>query len=66
MLPDKKEKLLKYIQDALFAATDLQQDLFHKTPQNYHISGNKWIAERGIEIISKALKRAAEIEKICL
>ena len=63
MLPDKKEKLLKYIQDALYAANELQNSLSFKTFQDYHISGNRWIAERGIEIISEALKRAIQIEE---
>ena len=63
MLPDDKERLLKYLHDALFAADELLENTSSKTPKDYNISGTKWIVERGIEIISEALKRAVQIEE---
>ena len=58
MLPEEKERLLKYLYDALNAANDIDINTTGLKPQNFEMNNIKWIAERGIEIISEALKRA--------
>ena len=61
MLPKDKERLLKYLDDALLAANEL--DTYGVlSPHKFAINNVKWIAERGIEIISEALKRALAIQ----
>jgi uncharacterized protein with HEPN domain len=61
MQPESKQRLLKYLQDALSAAQDVSMNTIGLGPQNYYYSNIKWIAERGIEIISEALKRSSVI-----
>jgi uncharacterized protein with HEPN domain len=61
-LPDH-ERLKKYLLDALEAATYLQSALAGKAVGEYFDKGVKWIAERGIELTSEALKRAYRIER---
>jgi uncharacterized protein with HEPN domain len=62
MQPDDRLRLLKYLQDALSAANEIDMDTAGLSPQNFYFNNIKWIAERGIEIISEALKRAIVIE----
>jgi uncharacterized protein with HEPN domain len=62
MLPEEKEKLLKYLTDALNAAIQIEMDTTGLSPKQFHFNNIKWLVERGIEIISEALKRASLIE----
>ncbi len=62
MQPDQIIKLLKYLNDALYAAQEIQINTLELTVKNYSQSATKWIVERGIEIISEGLKRASLIE----
>ena len=62
MLPEEKERLLKYLYDALNAARDIDFDTTGLNPQNFEFNNIKWIAERGIKIIGEALKRANFIQ----
>jgi uncharacterized protein with HEPN domain len=64
MLPEEKERLLKYLYDALNAANDIDINTTGLKPQNFEMNNIKWIAERGIEIISEALKRATMLEPL--
>ena len=61
MQPKEKERLLKYLFDALLAAEELET-YGGLNPSKFAINNVKWIAERGIEIISEALKRAQVIQ----
>ena len=58
MLPDEKIRLLKYLQDALSAAQSVKDATLELSVKSYHFNNIKWLVERGIEIISEALKRA--------
>lgn len=62
MRDDEKERLLKYLQDALSAADEIYMDTVGLGSQNFYFNNIKWIVERGIEIISEALKRAIVID----
>ena len=55
---EHKERLLKYLYDALSAAENVTLDMEGISVRNYQFNNIRWIAERGIEIISEALKRA--------
>ncbi len=61
MQPKEKERLLKYLDDALLAANELET-YGVLSPSKFAFNNVKWIAERGIEIISEALKRAQVIQ----
>ena len=61
MQPEEKNKLLKYLQDALSAAQSVEADTLELSVKSYHFNNIKWLVERGIEIISEALKRAASL-----
>ena len=52
---------MKYLYDALLAADELET-YSGLNPSKFAVNNVKWIAERGIEIISEALKRAQKIE----
>ncbi|MCY7293251.1 MAG: hypothetical protein LH615_13820 [Ferruginibacter sp.] len=62
---EDKERLLKYLYDALSAAESISMDMEGLSVTNYHFNNIRWIAERGIEIISEALKRASFCLMIC-
>jgi uncharacterized protein with HEPN domain len=62
MQPDDRLRLLKYLEDALSAANEIDIHTVGLSPQNFYFNNVKWIVERGIEIISAALKRAIAIE----
>lgn len=62
MQPEIKVRLLKYLSDALFAAEQVVENTFNIRLKDYHTSNVKWMVERGIEIISEALKRASVLE----
>ena len=57
----EKERLLKYLNDALLAANELESYGVLR-PSKFAFNNVKWIAERGIEIISEALKRVLVIQ----
>lgn len=59
---DNKVRLLKYLNDALAAAQEIEIDTIGLSEKNYYFNNIKWIVERGIEIISEALKRANAID----
>ena len=61
MQPNEKERLLKYLYDALLTAIELES-YGVLSPSKFAFNNVKWIAERGIEIISEALKRAQTLE----
>ncbi len=63
MQPDVKTRLSKYLYDVLIAAEELAENTSNKASKEYSFSNTKWIAERGIEIINEALKRATQIEQ---
>ena len=63
MRPEEKERLLKYLYDALNAARDIDFNTTGLNPKkNFEFNNIKWIAERGIKIIGEALKRANFIQ----
>ena len=62
MQPEEKEKLLKYLTDALDAAEQIKMDTLGLSSKSFFTNNIKWLVERGIEIISEALKRASQIE----
>ena len=57
----EKRRLLKYLNDAFLATNDLI-DLKLSNAQQLSDNYLKWIIERGIEIISEALKRASVLK----
>ncbi len=59
---ENKIKLLKFLDDALNAAEEIELNTLGLSLKSYKFSNIKWIAERGIEIVSEALKRASIIE----
>ena len=61
MKPEQNLRLIKYLYDALLAAEEV--DTYKEVSLgNFKYNTVKWIVERGIEIISEALKRALIIE----
>lgn len=62
MQPDEKRRLLKYLSDALAAAAEVQTETLGLSEGSYYFINVKWLVERGIEIISEALKRALAID----
>ena len=58
---EDRQKLLKYLYDALAAAETIEIDTLGLSVNNYYFNNIKWIVERGIEIISEALKRASAL-----
>ncbi|MDQ6610616.1 MAG: DUF86 domain-containing protein [Bacteroidota bacterium] len=62
MQPDEVSRLLKYLNDALSAAEEIEINTIGLSERNYYFNNIKWIVERGIEIISAALKRANLID----
>ena len=60
MQPEGKIPLLKYLNDALNAAQTILVQTQGLTLNEYYQNKVKWIIERGIEIISEALKRAIQ------
>lgn len=62
MQPDNKIKLLKYLEDALNAAEEIELLSSGLPVQNFDVANVKWVIERGIEIVSEALKRATVLE----
>lgn len=62
MQPEEKQRLLKYLQDALSAAHEIERNTLGLGPHNFYFSNIRWLVERGIEIVSEALKRASSIE----
>ncbi len=63
MLPDETTRLLKYLNDALAAAQEVHINTVGLSEGSYFFNNIKWIVERGIEIISEALKRANTINE---
>lgn len=61
MQPDLRLRLLKYLNDALAAANEIDSATVGLSERSYYFNNIKWIVERGIEIISEALKRASAI-----
>lgn len=61
MRPDEKLRLLKYLNDALAAAQEIDTATVGLSEKSYYFNNVKWLVERGIEIISEALKRASAI-----
>jgi len=53
---------LKYLYDALYAADEIGTSTLGVAVGNYQTSNIKWMVERGIEIISEAMKRASVLE----
>ena len=62
MQPDNKIKLLKYLEDALNAAEEIELLSSGLTVRSFDVTDVKWVVERGIEIVSEALKRASMLE----
>lgn len=62
MQSDNRTRLLKYLNDALAAAEEVQINTVGLSEKNYYFNNIKWLVERGIEIISEALKRATVVE----
>jgi uncharacterized protein with HEPN domain len=62
MESEDRERLLKYLYDALSAAEEVVMNTLELSLRNYYYINIRWIAERGIEIISEALKRANKIQ----
>jgi uncharacterized protein with HEPN domain len=62
MLPEERMRLLKYLEDALAAAKEIHTETVGLSEGNYYFNNIKWLVERGIEIISEALKRANSID----
>jgi uncharacterized protein with HEPN domain len=62
MQPEIKLRLLKYLYDTLNAAEEIIINTGDLEVTTYQSSNIKWIVERGIEIISEALKRASVLE----
>ena len=58
METENKERLLKYLHDALAAAHHIDNSTVGLSLRNYEFNNIKWTVERGIEIISEALKRS--------
>ena len=61
METENKERLLKYLYDALSAAENIDSSTVGLSLRNYEFNNIKWIVERGIEIISEALKRSTHM-----
>lgn len=61
MQHEGQQKLIKYLNDALIAAENIRESTLELSVSNYYFTNTKWIIERGIEIISEALKRAMSI-----
>lgn len=61
-MPSDKVRLLKYLTDALDAAHQVHSNTLGIEPRLFFQNNIKWLVERGIEIISEALKRAHAIE----
>ena len=61
MQPDEKERLLKYLTDVVITAKELNNFRDQKL-EAYLIKRNRWFVERGLEIISEALKKAISIQ----
>ncbi len=53
---ENKIKLLKFLEDALNAAEEIELNTLGLSVRSYEVSNIKWVVERGIEIISEALK----------
>lgn len=62
MKPDSTIRLLKYLNDALAAAEEIHIATVGLNEKNFYFNNIKWHVERGIEIISEALKRALQVE----
>jgi uncharacterized protein with HEPN domain len=62
MQPDERLRLLKYLQDALSAAEEIQKFTFGANENDFDNNNIKWFVERGIEILSEALKRAKVVQ----
>ena len=58
-----KERLLKYLYDAHSAAETIITDTYGLSVNSYQFNNIRWLVERGIEIISEALKRATYLQK---
>src|SRR5690242_3049126 len=62
MQPELTVRLLKYLYDTLNAAEEIIINTDGLDVTKYQSSSIKWIVERGIEIISEALKRASVLD----
>ena len=56
---ENKERLLKYLYDAQSAIESIFIEVEGLSVRNYEHNNIRWIVERGIEIISEALKRSS-------
>ena len=59
---DSNVRLLKYLNNALAAAQEIEISTTGLSERNFYFNNIKWLVERGIEIISEALKRATAID----
>ncbi len=62
MPANEQLRLLKYLGDALSAAHEIQVHTIGLSERNFFQTNIKWLVERGIEIISEALKRPRTIQ----
>ena len=59
---ENKERLLKYLYDAQSAIESIFIEVEGLSVRNYEHNNIRWLVERGIEIISEALKRATLLD----
>lgn len=62
MQGNDKTRALKYLCDALNAAEEINVNTIGLNEKNFYFNNIKWLVERGIEILSEALKRASSIQ----